>query len=368
MKLTRRHLLLGAGAAAGFEPASRAAEAQAQPRIRLAVSTYSYWHFKPQKYPIESVIEAAAHLGFDGVEILHRQMAEEARPYLNKLKRLAFVHGLDLVMLSIHQDFVSPDAAEREEAVRHTKHCIDLAEALGIPAIRLNSGRWGTIKSFDELMKVKGEEPPLPGYTDDDAFQWCIACIEQCLPHAEKAGVVMALENHWGLTTKPAGLLRIYNAIRSPWLGMNVDTGNSPAIRTHSSNSLRRTPPSCRPKPTTAAASGTRWTWTTSASPPSCARTDSRAGFRWRWKARNRRRQPCPRVSRCYGKRSAERAWASHTAYSITSVAKTGTASISTPVFPSTVKTSSGPPGLSGVISVAFAYLPGNCAVMFSTG
>jgi len=75
-------------------------------------------------------------------------------------------------------------------------------------------------------MKVKGEEPPLPGYTDDDAFQWCIACIEQCLPHAEKAGVVMALENHWGLTTKPAGLLRIYNAIRSPWLGMNVDTGN----------------------------------------------------------------------------------------------------------------------------------------------
>jgi len=108
MKLTRRHLLLGAGAAAGFEPASRAAEAQAQPRIRLAVSTYSYWHFKPQKYPIESVIEAAAHLGFDGVEILHRQMAEEARPYLNKLKRLAFVHGLDLVMLSIHQDFVSP--------------------------------------------------------------------------------------------------------------------------------------------------------------------------------------------------------------------------------------------------------------------
>jgi L-ribulose-5-phosphate 3-epimerase len=42
----------------------------------------------------------------------------------------------------------------------------------------------------------------------------------------ERAGVVMALENHWGLTTRVDGLLRIYQAIRSPWLGLNVDAGN----------------------------------------------------------------------------------------------------------------------------------------------
>ena len=49
--------------------------------------------------------------------------------------------------------------------VAHTKHCIDLAAQMGIPAIRLNSGRWKTIESFDDLMKVKGNEPPMQGYT-----------------------------------------------------------------------------------------------------------------------------------------------------------------------------------------------------------
>ena len=199
----------------------------APPKIPLAVSTYSYWHFKTEKYPIEQVIEHAARTGFDGVEILHRQMVDESPGYINKLKRMAFVNGLSFPMLSIHQDFVHPSAEDRKKAVDHTKHCIELAVQLGIPCIRLNSGRWKTIKSFDDLMKVKGQEPPLPGYKEEDAFKWCIDSIEECLLAAERAGVVLALENHWGLTTRVDGLLKIYKALSaSPWMGLNMDTGN----------------------------------------------------------------------------------------------------------------------------------------------
>lgn len=204
------------------------AQTPATGRIRLAVSTYSYWHFKPEKYPIERVMEHAARMGFDGVEILHRQMKDETPAYLNALKQAAFRHSLALPMLSIHQDFVHPEAAEREKHVAHTKRCIDLASQLGIPAVRLNSGRWKTIKSFDDLMKVKGNEPPLTGYTEADAIKWCVQSIEQCLPHAEHAGVTLALENHWGLTTSPDTLLRIWRAVNSPWLAINLDTGNFP--------------------------------------------------------------------------------------------------------------------------------------------
>ena len=205
-----------------------AAPAAAPERIRFAVSTYSYWHFEEQKYPVQKVIEQAGSLGFDGVELLHRQMDGETPAYLNSLKQAAFKHGLSLPMLSIHQDFVSPDAAERQAAVDHTKKCIALAARLGIPAIRLNSGRWNTIKSFDDLMKVKGDEPPIQGYTDEDAFKWCVECIRACLPDAEAAGVTLALENHWGLSTKVEALLRIYKDVNSPWLGINLDTGNWP--------------------------------------------------------------------------------------------------------------------------------------------
>jgi L-ribulose-5-phosphate 3-epimerase len=229
---TRRDALkLAAAAPLALAPApalAAAVQATAPGRIRFAVSTYSYWHFEEQKYPVQKVIEQAAGLGFDGVELLHRQMDGETPAYLNSLKQLAFKHGLSLPMLSIHQDFVSPDAAERQEAVDHTKKCIALAAKLGVPAIRLNSGRWNTIKSFDDLMKVKGNEPPIQGYTDEDAFKWCAESIKACLPDAEAAGVTLALENHWGLSTKVEALLRIYQDVNSPWLGINLDTGNWP--------------------------------------------------------------------------------------------------------------------------------------------
>ena len=75
-------------------------------------------------------------------------------------------------------------------------------------------------------MANRGVEEPLAGYTEDDAFRWCITSIEQCLPQAEEKGVLLALENHWGLTSTPEGLLRIRKAIDSPWMGILLDTGN----------------------------------------------------------------------------------------------------------------------------------------------
>jgi len=194
--------------------------------FKLGLSTYSYWHFKTPKVAIETVIDEAARMNIEGVDILHRQMDNEDNGYLQKLKRHAFVNGVDLICLSIHQSFVTPDAAERQKNIDHTLHCIELAYKMGIPSVRLNSGRWNTIKSFDELMAKRGIEPILPGYTEDDGFKWCIDSIEKCLAKAAECGVMLALENHWGLTSTPEGLLRIRKAIDSPWLGILLDTGN----------------------------------------------------------------------------------------------------------------------------------------------
>jgi sugar phosphate isomerase/epimerase len=194
---------------------------------RIAVSTYSFWQFKNDDLkPIEKNIELAAQWGFDGVEILHRQMESEDNAYLQKLKRLAFTLGLDLCGLSIHQGFVSPDPAVRAQNIAHTIHCIELAYQLGIPTIRVNTGRWGTSADFDALMANRGMEPPLPGYTDEDGFPWVIESLAACLPIAEKCGVTLGLENHWGLGLTAEGVLRIVDALNSPWLQVTLDTGN----------------------------------------------------------------------------------------------------------------------------------------------
>ena len=237
MKFTRRTFFAAAGSAvvsAAFGGETHeSSSAAARKRIKLGLSTYSYWHFRPPKVSVQTVIEKAADLGVEGVDILHRQMdiPEKApfdasgRAYCNKLKRLAFANGIDLICLSTHQNFVSPQPEEVTQNVEHTKKCIQIAYQLGIPCIRINTGRWNTV-DFDTLMAHRGMEPILPGYTEDDGFKWCIDAIQRCLPKAEECGVLLALENHWGLARTPEGLLRIVDAIHSPWLGVLMDTGN----------------------------------------------------------------------------------------------------------------------------------------------
>jgi L-ribulose-5-phosphate 3-epimerase len=196
-------------------------------RRRYGVSTYSFWQFKRDEYrDIEGCLDRAAEIGFDAVEILHRQMQDETPAYLRRLKRRAFVNGLGLCGFSTHQGFVSPDAEERRRNVEHTIRCIEMAYALGIPTVRVNTGRWGTSGSFDELMANRGIEPPLPGHTEEEAFDWVIDSLAECLSVAERCGVVLGLENHWGLARTPEGVLRIIEALRSPWLGVTLDTGN----------------------------------------------------------------------------------------------------------------------------------------------
>lgn len=197
-------------------------------RNRIGVSTYSFWQFNGPKenVPIEKCIDDAARMGFDGIELLLVQMASEEKAYLNKLKRQAFHNGLDLMGFSTHQGFLSPEKEYRDENIRRTIHQIELAYNLGIPTMRLNTGRWGTIRSFDELMEKKGIEPGLEGYTDDDGFKWVTDSIEKCIPKAAECGVVLGLENHWGLGRTAEGVLRIVNAINSPWLMVTADTGN----------------------------------------------------------------------------------------------------------------------------------------------
>jgi L-ribulose-5-phosphate 3-epimerase len=230
MNLSRRQLLAGSVAAAGAAAGRNLLGSEANPRRyqnRIAVSTYSYWRYrKDSRLPIEDCIDLAAQTGFDGIEILHVQMRREDNSYLQMLKRRAFVNGLDLCGFSTHQGFVSPNPDVRQKNVDHTIHCIELAYKMGIPTIRVNTGRWGTIKDFTELMENRGIEPRLEGYTDEEAFKWIIDSFEKCLKKAEQSGVILGLENHWGLGRTAEGVLRIVNAIDSPWLQVTADTGN----------------------------------------------------------------------------------------------------------------------------------------------
>src|SRR5262249_2779514 len=142
---------------------------------RIAVSTYSFWQFRHAHLrDVEKCIDLAAEMGFDGVELLLRQMTDESNAALQNIKRRAFLNGLCLCGFSTHQGFLSPDKVVRQKNVDLTIRQLELAYALGIPTMRVNTGTWGTRKSFDDLMKHRGMEEPRKGYTDEDGFKWVI--------------------------------------------------------------------------------------------------------------------------------------------------------------------------------------------------
>jgi sugar phosphate isomerase/epimerase len=228
MTPTRRHFLAASALGIGAGPLFSDEGKQPPHRPnRIGVSTYSFWQFRNKDLrDIEKCIDLAAEMGFDGVELLHRQMEDESHAYLQRIKRRAFLYGLDLMGFSTHQTFLRPDRAEREKNINHTIHCLELAYALGIPTMRVNTGTWGTSKNFDELMANRGIEPPIKGYSDEDGFKWTIDSFEKIIKTAEKCGVTMGLENHWGLGRTPEGVLRVVEAVDSPWLQVTLDTGN----------------------------------------------------------------------------------------------------------------------------------------------
>src|SRR5262245_39074386 len=76
MNPSRRHFLASAAVLPLAVSAATADDAPTPARPnRIGVSTYSFWQFRNKELrDVEKCIETAADMGFDGVEILHRQM------------------------------------------------------------------------------------------------------------------------------------------------------------------------------------------------------------------------------------------------------------------------------------------------------
>lgn len=230
-RMNRRHFLTAAAAISAaplLTAAEDAAPAKARGRgNRIGVSSYSFWGFRREDLkPMDVCIDHAARMGFDGFEILQRQLESTEPEALMKVKRHAFLAGIDLMGYSTHQGFLSPDKEVRKKNVDETIKCLEQAYQLGIPTMRVNSGTWGTSKDFDELMANRGAEKPVEGYAEEDAYGWVIEAYQELAREAGKRGIVMGLENHWGLGRTVEGVKRVVDAVDSPWLKVTLDTGN----------------------------------------------------------------------------------------------------------------------------------------------
>ena len=62
--------------------------------------------------------------------------------------------------------------------------------------------------------------------TEEQAVANCIEAYQDCLDYAGRKGVFLGLENHDGIVAEPQNRIKIVQAAKSPWAGINLDSGN----------------------------------------------------------------------------------------------------------------------------------------------
>lgn len=149
-------------------------------------------------------IEPMVHTGWEllsEVNYFHSFSMEED-PLL--MKEICDAQGIKVGSLSGHSPLMKPEAA-----IPRLTRAIVLASSLGAKFV-----------NTDEMVK--------PDWmTDEEAHQAMYYTLRKIEMVARRHQVYVCIEPHGIYTKTAAGLLKIVNLVKSPWIRVNWDTGNS---------------------------------------------------------------------------------------------------------------------------------------------
>ena len=205
-------MCLASGALSAIEPFGR------RPRIRgVGLSAYSlkskmrWWRGKETQGDVDILgfLDYCGQLDLDGAELTSYFFpAPLERSYLNRVRRRAFLQGLDISGGAIGNNLTHPPGSDAAQAqLEYTQLWIDRFADLGAPFVRVFAGQ------------------PQAGADRPQVIRNVLANLGVALAHAERRGVMLAIENH-DFTTNLDDLLQIVEAVDSDWFGINWDSAN----------------------------------------------------------------------------------------------------------------------------------------------
>jgi len=177
--------------------------------IKIGCAAYSYREYlKDGRMSYEDFIEESHRLRLDGIEMTLYWVSSKELSYYRNLKRLSLLRGLPISCAGISTNFCNPDISEREKQVRSVEEGLNMAHQLGASCLRVFGGY-------------------VPqGYSETEATRWVVESLKSSVRYAEDRGVVIALENHGGVTARADNVVNIVKGVDSPWFGVNLDLGN----------------------------------------------------------------------------------------------------------------------------------------------
>jgi sugar phosphate isomerase/epimerase len=211
--------LLAAPAVRAIEPLGRTGPA----RLQLALAAYSFREFftgevqrgaskkaappAAQAMDMFKFIDFCATHGCAGAELTSYFFPKPlATDYLVQVRRHAFLKGVAVSGTAIGNNFSHPKGPKRDEEIALAKQWIDRAAVLGAPHIRVFAGQTKEIPR-------------------DEADKLVVSALEECCDYAGQRGIFLGIENHDAIGSAEH-LLKLIRQVRSPWLGVNLDSGN----------------------------------------------------------------------------------------------------------------------------------------------
>ncbi len=221
--MNRRRFLHTTIAAGMLAPFARAVEPfqRSAPRMRLGLAAYSFRDYMlhssskqepvegPRTLTMEKFIDHCAEWGVDGAELTSYYFPKDVtNEQLLAVRRHAHLRGVTITGTSVGNTFTNSAGPERDKQVAYVKEWIDKAVVLGAPHIRVFAGY------------------QLKGMSLEQAKKNCIEQLEECADYAGKRGIFLGIENHHGIVAEADHLVEIVKAVKSPWVGVNFDSGN----------------------------------------------------------------------------------------------------------------------------------------------
>ena len=246
--MNRRHFLELTALVSAALPqlASSAAEATpARPgKIHVGSVSWNFHSLGPSADP-EPAIDIIGQLGFDGIELIATSRGDfksfwttervdrlKAKVERNRLRVSQFAMFQPVV-----EELTSPKREEREQALDHFESGCRLAARFDAPLVNIVAP-WarqltGPTTYLPRYYDVEQGAPEKKFHIDiADGFDWgqiwgtFTETIRDCLARAKAHGLRFSIENHTHTLLPDSGsLLRLWDVLHDPALGVNLDAG-----------------------------------------------------------------------------------------------------------------------------------------------
>ncbi len=207
----RSFLAASAALPVGLASAQPAGNPPKRARLKPALCAYSFRQdLQSKARTYEDLVRSCVEWDVDGLDMTVYWVPSTERAWLHSLRRLAYRCGVQIYSIAVRTELTRAEQKDRDAEVENIRRWVDVASALGAGHIRVFGGN------------LRG------GATDEQAVPWVVECLQRGAEIAGSQGVILGLENHGGITLRAERILEIVRKVNSPWVGINLDTGNFP--------------------------------------------------------------------------------------------------------------------------------------------